>query len=90
VPAVALARVGEFLESPRWPSDLERAIRTYRRTVAAYQQCGLFEQARQLGYRLQRLKMRRAADLGLPRGQTGGPIARPPDMALSRFMARSN
>jgi tetratricopeptide (TPR) repeat protein len=66
VAAVALLRVGEFLENPRPPSDLERALRTYRRAVAAYQQCGLFDEARQLGYRLQCLKMRRARELGLP------------------------
>jgi hypothetical protein len=66
VAAVALERVGEFLEDPRPPRDLDRAVRTYRRAVAAYEQCGLFDAARRLGYRLQCLKMRRGDELGLP------------------------
>ena len=65
VAAVALQRVGEFLEDPKPPCDLERALRTYRRALAAYEHCGLFDEARQLGYRIQYLRMTRGAELRL-------------------------
>jgi hypothetical protein len=37
-----------------------------RRAVAAYERCGLYAEARQVGYRVQYLKMRRGRELGLP------------------------
>lgn len=64
--AVSCQRVGDFLQNERPPEDLERAFRMYRRAVAAYEQCGLFDEARRLSYRLMSLKMRRARQLRLP------------------------
>src|SRR5688500_5002013 len=49
--AVACQRVGDFLIGPGPPYDLERAFRMYRRAVAAYEQSGLFAEARRLAYR---------------------------------------
>ena len=63
--AVSSERVGDFLVNPKPPEDLERAFRMYRRAVAGYEQCGLFDQARRLSYRLMRLKMRRGRQLRL-------------------------
>jgi len=63
--AVSFERVGDFLQNDRSPEDLERAFRMYRRAVAAYEQCGLFDEARRLSYRLMGLKMRRAHQLRL-------------------------
>ena len=63
--AVSCQRVGDFLQNERPPEDLERAFRMYRRAVAAYEQCGLFDEARRLSYRLMGLKMRRARQLRL-------------------------
>jgi hypothetical protein len=64
--AVACQRVGDFLLDTTPPYDLERAFRMYRRAVAAYEQCGLFAEARRLAYRQMCLKLRRAAELELP------------------------
>ena len=54
------------MQNDRSLEDLERAFRMYRRAVAAYEQCGLFDEARRLAYRLMGLKMRRAHQLRLP------------------------
>ena len=51
----------------RPPTDLERAFRMYRRAVAAYEQCGLFDEARRLQYRLMAMKMKRARAMKLSR-----------------------
>jgi tetratricopeptide (TPR) repeat protein len=64
--AVACHRVGDFLQHPRPPVDLERAFRMYRRAIAAYEQCGLVAEARHLTYALMRLRLRRARMLRLP------------------------
>ena len=64
--AVACHRVGDFLQHPRPPVDLERAFRMYRRAIAAYEQCGLSAEARHLTYTLMRLRLRRARVLRLP------------------------
>ena len=64
--AVCCQRVGDFLQNDRPPENMERAFRMYRRAVAAYEQCGLFDEARRLSYRLMSLKMRRARQLQLP------------------------
>jgi hypothetical protein len=64
--AVACHRVGDFLQRPRPPVDLERAFRMYRRAIAAYEQCGLAAEARHLTYALMRLRLRRARVLRLP------------------------
>jgi hypothetical protein len=66
IAAVACQRVGDFLRSPKPPFDLERAFRMYRRAVGAYQNCGLFAEARELSYRLMCIKMRRSRELRLP------------------------
>jgi tetratricopeptide (TPR) repeat protein len=67
--AVACQRLGDFLAGTRPPYDLERAFRMYRRAVAAYDQCGLFAEARSVAYRQLCLKMRRARELKLSIGQ---------------------
>ena len=64
--AVSCQRVGDYLQNDRAMDDLERAFRMYRRAVAAYERCGLFEEARRLSYRLMGLRMRRAPQLQLP------------------------
>ncbi|MBW3622837.1 MAG: hypothetical protein KY468_05440 [Armatimonadetes bacterium] len=64
--AVACQRVGDFLSDPAPPYELDRALRMYRRAVAAYENCGLFAEGRELSYRLMSLKMRRAGELRLP------------------------
>ncbi len=66
IAAVSCQRVGDFLQNDQPPVDLERAFRMYRRAVAAYEQCGLFDEARRLSYRLMLLKMHRARELRLP------------------------
>lgn len=65
--AVSCQRVGEFLLNDRPPTDSERAFRMYRRAVAAYEQCGLFEEARRLQYRLMTIKLKRAGAMKLSR-----------------------
>lgn len=64
--AVACQRVGDYLVSPKPPYDLERAFRMYRRAVAAYEECGLFAEARRLAYRQMFLKMVRGRELKVP------------------------
>ena len=64
--AVACHRVGDIFHTPEPPCDLGRAVRMYRRAIHAYEQCGHYEEARRLSYRLMNLKMRRAAELGVP------------------------
>jgi hypothetical protein len=64
--AVACHRVGDFLQHPRPPVDLERAFRMYRRAIVAYEQCGLAAEARHLTYALMWLRLRRARMLRLP------------------------
>jgi hypothetical protein len=66
--AVASQRVGDYLVGSKPPYDLERAFRMYRRAVAAYEECGLFAEARRLAYRQLCLKMQRANELQLPWG----------------------
>lgn len=63
--AVACQRVGDFLLQPPPPCDLDRAFRMYRRAVAAYEQSGLFVEARDLAYRLMYYRMRHAGALKL-------------------------
>ena len=65
IAAVSCQRVGDFLLNDKPPTDLERAFRMYRRAVAAYEQCGLFDEARRLSYRLMSVKMWRAGELRL-------------------------
>jgi hypothetical protein len=66
IAAVACQKVGDFLQNPKPPFDLERAFRMYRRAVGAYQSCGLFAEARELSYRLMCTRMLRARELRLP------------------------
>lgn len=63
--AVSFHRVAELLRNPHPPSDPERAFRMYHRAIAAYERCGLVDEARALGYELMCLKMRRARELHL-------------------------
>lgn len=64
--ALAFRRVGDFLVNPTPPSDLDRALRMYRRAVDAYYRCGLVDEARELAYDLLRLKLARGREMGLP------------------------
>jgi hypothetical protein len=64
--AVSCERVGDFLRNPKPPEDLERAFRMYRRAIAAYEQCGLYDESRRLSYRMMFLKMSIARRLRLP------------------------
>jgi hypothetical protein len=61
--AQSCERVGDFLLEPRPPSDLGRALRMYRRAAVAYENCGLFGEARELFYRESLLRLRHAAEL---------------------------
>ena len=61
--AIANHQAGEIFRTPEPPYDLERAFRMYRRAIYAYEQCGHFDEARKLSYRLMSLKMRRAGEL---------------------------
>lgn len=63
--ALAFRHVGDFLINPRPPSDLERALRMYRRAVDAYHRCGMVDEARELAYYLLRLQLARGRELGL-------------------------
>ena len=63
---MSLRRVGDFLREPTPPCDLERALRMYRRAVAAYEACGLIAEARELAYSVLRIKLRRGRELRLP------------------------
>jgi hypothetical protein len=67
--AVACRQVGDYLFDPTPPQDMERAFRMYRRAVAAYEQCGLGAEARELEYRLMFRKLQYAQKLGLPSTQ---------------------
>ena len=73
--AAACHHVGDVYATPGGPYDLARAIRTYHRAIAAYQQCGLTEEARHLAYRVACLRLRRGAELGLPWTQRAGMFA---------------
>lgn len=64
--AVACQRVGDFLIGPKPPFDLERGFRMYRRAIAAYEQCGLFAEARELAYRQMCSRMWNGRALKLP------------------------
>lgn len=64
--AVACQRVGDFLMRPPPPCDMERAFRMYRRAIGAYEQSGLFAEARDLAYRVMYYRMRNARELQLP------------------------
>ena len=64
--AQACERVGDFLLEPRPPTDLNRALRTYRRAAMAYENCGMFAESRELFYRVSLLRLRRGAELELP------------------------
>ena len=64
--ALAFRHVGDFLVNPTPPSDLERALRMYRRAVDAYYRCGLVDEARELAYYLLRLQLARSRELKMP------------------------
>ncbi len=64
--ALACERVGDFLIHPKPPSDLERALRMYRRAAAAYENCGLFSDSRRLFYRVMLFRMRRGNEVRIP------------------------
>ena len=57
--ALSCQRVGDFLLGPRPPNDVDRALRMYRRAAAAYEQSGLYADARELLYRVMLMRLRR-------------------------------
>lgn len=63
--AVASRQVGDYLLAAGPLHDTERAFRMYRRAVAAYEQCGLMAEARELSYHEMYLRLRCAKLLGL-------------------------
>lgn len=63
--AAASQQVGDYLLCPGPQCDIERAFRLYRRAVAAYENCGLVAEARELAYREMCLRLRHARALGL-------------------------
>lgn len=63
--ANACHRVGDLFRSTPPPHDLERAFRMYRRAIYAYEQCGHFDQARQLSYGLMWTRMWSGKEVGL-------------------------
>lgn len=70
--AAACHRIGDVYRTPGGPYDLARAIRMYHRAIAAYQQCGLFDEARQLSYRVACLRLWRGGELHVPLRQRFG------------------
>lgn len=65
--ALAFRQVGDFLINSKPPSDLERAIRMYRRAIDAYHRCGMTDEARSVSYYVLCLQMARGRQLNLPR-----------------------
>jgi hypothetical protein len=63
--ALSCERVGEFLLNPQPPTDVGRALRMLRRAVAAYEQSGLFSEARAVAYRVALLRLWRIHDVEL-------------------------
>ena len=63
--ADAFHRLADTYLSPEPLCDLDRAVRLYRRAVAAYEQAGAYEEARRVGYHVLRLKLARGGELGL-------------------------
>lgn len=57
--ATSCHRVGDFLLNPKPPNDVDRALRMYRRAAAAYDQSGLYTEARELTYDVMMLRLRR-------------------------------
>jgi hypothetical protein len=65
--AAAFHHLGDVYLFPEPPFYLDRAFRIFRRAVAAYEQCGDYDAARRLSYRVLRLKLARGRELGLSR-----------------------
>lgn len=63
--AESCKRIGDFLVSPSFPCELKRALRMYRRAAIAYEQCGLFNEARELFYRVSNHRLKHGRELGL-------------------------
>lgn len=70
--AAACHRVGEMYHTPGRHYDLARAVRVYHRAIAAYQQCGLFDEARHLTYRVASLRLWNSGEMRVPPGQRVG------------------
>src|ERR1043165_1201211 len=63
--ALSMERIGDYLNTPGGVYNRNRAFRLYQRAVRAYEECGLFNEARELTYRIMYLKMRCGRELGL-------------------------
>jgi hypothetical protein len=70
--AAACHRIADMYRSPGGVYDLARAVRTYHRAIAAYEQCGLFDEARLLTYRVAALRLWHGVELGVPWGSRVG------------------
>lgn len=66
--AAACHRIGDMYRSPGGVYDLARAVRMYQRAIAAYQQCGMFSEARRLTYRVASLQLWHAPEVGVRPG----------------------
>jgi hypothetical protein len=63
--AIALRTVGDIFHTPEPPYDLQRALRMYRRAIAAFEACGHFDEARDLAYHVSKLRLWQGGELGL-------------------------
>lgn len=64
--ALALRAAGDIFRTREPPYDLQRALRMYRRAVAAFEACGHFDEARELSYLVPKLRMCNGRELGVP------------------------
>jgi hypothetical protein len=64
--ARALHAVGDIFRKNGPERNLERALRMYRRAIAAYEQCGHFDEASNLEYQVCNLRLWHARELKLP------------------------
>lgn len=65
--AIALHAVGDRFLKRGPEQDLPRALRMYRRAIAAYEQCGYFDESRRLEFRVSKLQLVYARSLKIPR-----------------------
>ena len=64
--AVSCEHVAKFLLSPGPPTDVERALRMYRRAAAAYEQSGLFAEGREISYRVNSMRLWHMREVPMP------------------------
>ena len=64
--AVSCERVARFLINPHPRNDVERALRMYRRAAAAYEQSGLFTEARLITYLVNSIRLWSVREVSMP------------------------